>query len=160
MDFGEKLRRAVDRGRERNAQSKEEARAHELNVEELKRLHSNYRLEISEYIEACVLKLVDHFPGFETEIVFGERGWGAAVARDDLSLDRGHRTAKRSRFEITVRPHTQLHVLDVAAKGTVHNKEIYQRQYFERIEDVEKEQFIEHIDQWVIDYAELYASKV
>jgi hypothetical protein len=59
-----------------------------------------------------------------------------------------------------VRPHNSLHVLDIAAKGTIQNKEILQRQYFERIEDVEKEQFIERIDQWVLDYAELYASKV
>ncbi|MFP6677552.1 MAG: hypothetical protein VB878_20875 [Pirellulaceae bacterium] len=159
MDFPEKLQRAVNRGRQRNVKSKEEAKAQALNDDELKRLHSKFRLEISEYIETCVLKLVDHFPGFASEIVFGEKGWGAAVARDDLSLDRGRRSAKFSRFEITVRPHTSLHVLDIAAKGTIQNKEILQRQYFERIEDVEKEQFIERIDQWVLDYAELYASK-
>ena len=160
MDFEEQLRQAVERGKRKNARSEAEALSKAMTEEDRKRLHTKYRLEISDHIDACVSRLADHFPGFESEIVFGEKGWGAAIARDDLHLARGERSSRRSRFEVTVRPYTDYHVLDVAAKGTINNKELFQRQYFESIEDVVLQQFLDRIDHWVLEYAELYASKL
>ena len=59
-----------------------------LSEEELKRLHSQYRLQLSEHIERCLSTLPGHFPGFRFETVVAERGWGAAVFRDDLAPGR------------------------------------------------------------------------
>ena len=104
--------------------------------------------------------MIDYFPGFEKEIIFGEQGWGAAVTRDDLTMARGQRSSARSRFEISVRPYSEYHVLDIAAKGTIHNKELFQRHQFEKIADAIADEFCQRIDQWVLEFAELFASKV
>lgn len=159
MDFDEQLRRAVERGRRKSEQAEAEAKAKALSEEESKRLHSKYRLELSDHIESAISKMVDFFPGFQQEILFGEQGWGAAVSRDDLQLNSGQRVNTRSRFEVIVRPFSDYQILDVAAKGTVHNKEVFQRHYFERIADVDCDEFLQRIDQWIVEFAELYASK-
>ena len=44
-------------------------------------MHSQYRLELSEYIEHSARKLPDYFPGFRDESLSGDRGWGASLAR-------------------------------------------------------------------------------
>jgi hypothetical protein len=159
MDFDDQLRRAVERGRLKQQRATAEAEAKALSADEQKRLHSKFRLDMSDHIEKCMGRLADYFPGFETEIIFGEVGWGAAVVRDAIHLSRGQRDTSRSRFEIVVRPYSEFNILDVAAKGTIHNKEIYQRHQFAKIGDVEQDEFIRQIDQWVVDFAELYASK-
>ena len=159
MDFDERLRRAVERGRRKNEQAEAEAKAKALSADECKRLHSKYRLELSEHIEQSIGRMIDYFPGFEKEIIFGEQGWGAAVTRDDLNMSRGQRSSARSRFEISVRPYSEYQVLDIAAKGTVHNKELFQRNQFERIADVQIDEFVQRIDQWVLEFAELFAAK-
>ena len=57
-----------------------------------------------------------------------------------------------------MRPASSMHVLDLAAKGTIRNKEVFNRNYFEKLEDVDLDKFIELIDVWVLEYAELYAA--
>ncbi len=52
-----------------------------------------------------------------------------------------------------------MHVLDLAAKGTIRNKEVFNRNYFEKLQDVDLDKFTEMIDVWVVEYAELYAAK-
>jgi hypothetical protein len=159
MDFDERLRRAVERGRRKNEAAEAEAKAKAMSADETKRLHSKYRLELSDHIEKSVARMIDYFPGFEKEIIFGEQGWGAAVTRDDLTMSSGQRTSARSRFEVCVRPLSDYHVLDVAAKGMIHNKELFQRNHFERVEDAQCDEYIQRIDQWVLEFAELFASK-
>ena len=56
-----------------------------MGEEELKRLHSQYRLELSDYIEKCLRKLPQYMPGFQFETVVSDRGWGGKVSRDDFS---------------------------------------------------------------------------
>jgi hypothetical protein len=159
MDFEERLKRAVDRGKRRHASKEAEAEARALSDEELKRLHSQIRLDLSDHIEKCIKRLESHFPGFRTETLYGEKGWGAAASRDDLRLgDGGRRANLFSRLEITVRPFSSYHVVDLQAKGTVRNKEVLTLRHFDYIVDADLAHFIELIDSWVVDYAELFAA--
>ena len=52
-----------------------------------------------------------------------------------------------------------MHVLDLTAKGTIRNKEVFNRSFFEKLADVDLDKFRELIDVWVLEYAELYAAK-
>jgi hypothetical protein len=159
MSFEDRLNHAIERGRRRSQAARQEAHARALTEEELKRLHSQYQLQLSEHIEQCVARLPHHFPGFHMETLYGERGWGAACSRDDLRLQGGRRHNDFSRLELTVRPFSSSHVLEVAAKGTVRNKELLQRNYFEKLAEVDIQQFLELVDVWVLEFAELYAAR-
>ncbi len=160
MSFEDRLHKAIERGKRRSEAQRSEAEAKALTEEELKRLHSTYRLQLSEHIEQCIRQLPNFFPGFRPETLFGERGWGAACSRDDLRVVDGRRRENDfSRLEMTVRPHSSMPVLDLAAKGTIRNKEVFNRNYFEKLEEVDLDKFIELINVWVLEYAELYAAK-
>ena len=160
MDFEERLRKAVNRGSQRSQRQRQQEREERINEEEQKSLHSRYRLQLSEKIENCMEKLPSHFPGFHFETIFGERGWGAACSRDDLHLARGgKRSSSYSRLEMTVRPYSEAHVVDLHAKGTIMNKEVFTRNQFARIEEVDLDTFLNLVDTWVLEYAELYAAK-
>ena len=158
MDFDQRLKKAMERGQRRGDVAAQAARAKALGEEELKRLHSQLRLQLSEHIEGCVERLAHHFPGFTYETIFGERGWGAACSRDDVRLSSGRRDNDYSRLEMTIRPFATYHVVDLAAKGTIRNKEVFNRNHFEKIQDVDITTFRELIDVWVLEFAELYAA--
>ena len=160
MEFEKRLQRAIERG-QRKGDAREQASAqHAENEEELKRLHSQYRLELSDHIESCLRQLPDHFPGFRYETVVGDRGWGAAVSRDDAGRGRDSgRSNFFSRLEMTIRPFSSYHVLELSAKGTIRNKEIYNRTHYQRLTEADPKTFIEMIDLWILEYAELYAVK-
>jgi len=159
-DFERRLKKAIERGqRAGDAQARAEAEK-VLSEKELRRLHTQYRLELSEHIESCLKKLLRHFPGFEFGTVVSDRGWGAAVSRDDVELGSGRkRTNYYSRLEMLIRPPNEYHVLDLAAKGTIRNKEVFNRNHFQRLADADPASFTEMIDLWVLEYAELYAAK-
>src|SRR5271166_5270818 len=92
MDFHERLERAIERGqRMGNARAEEEAQR-AMTEKELQRLHSQTRLQLSEHIERCLHQLADRFPGFVFETIVDQRGWGAAISREDLRLRRGGAT--------------------------------------------------------------------
>ena len=74
--FEERLSTAVQRGHTRSSDREKAERSKRLSEEELKNLHTKYRLQFSEHIEVCVRNLPDHFPGFQVETLFGDRGWG------------------------------------------------------------------------------------
>ncbi|MCA9215802.1 MAG: hypothetical protein KDB27_22205 [Planctomycetales bacterium] len=158
--FDERLSKAIERGSRRADERARAERQKALSAEELKSLHTRYRLQLSEHIESCVKQLPNHFPGFQFEILFGDKGWGAACNRDDIGPGReGRRANYFSRFEMTIRPHSELNVVDLAAKGTIRNKEVINRNHYERIQDADLETFRELIDVWVLEYAELFAAK-
>jgi len=160
MDFEKRLEKAVERGRLASAQNAANEAKQLLNEEEIKRLHSQCRLELSDYIESCLQKLPRHFPGYQFQSVVSERGWGAAVSRDDLRLKgRGQRDSQYSRLEIVVRPLSKYHVLEISAKGTINNKETFDRTHYELLSDADITSFKDMIDLWVLEYAELYARK-
>ena len=159
VDFDEKLQKAIQRGHRRGDARAEALRHAAMTEEEFKRLHSQFRLQLSERIEECIKRLPNHFPGFRYETMLGERGWGAACFREDLRLTRGSRTNEYSRLEMTVRPYSSLHVLELSAKGTVRNKEVFTRTLFEPLDEADVDKFLALIDTWVLEYAELYASQ-
>jgi hypothetical protein len=160
MSFRERLQRASERGKQARAAELNEAAAKALSEEECRRRHSQYRLALTEHIEKCLSEMVDNFPGFRLETVVDETGWGAAVSRDDIRLEGGRRGTYFSRLQLVVSPYNTYHVLDIAAKGTVRNKEVLIRNHYERLADVDLQTFRELVEQWVIDYAELYSASV
>ena len=60
---------------------------------------------------------------------------------------------------MTIRPFSSVHVLDLAAKGTIRNKEVYNRSHFEKLNEVDTDNYVELIDLWVLEYAELYSAR-
>ena len=91
--------------------------------------------------------------------MFGDRGWGGACFRDDFQPG-GGRQSTYSRLEVTVRPYTtNLHVLDLAAKGIIRNREVYNRNFYEKLEEVDIEKFRHLVDAWVLEYVEQYAAR-
>jgi hypothetical protein len=155
MDFNDRLKEAITRGeRQQAAKTQNEARA-AVSEEELRRLHSQYRLELSDHIEQAVRRLPDHFPGFRYESLSGDRGWGAGISRDDVR--RGGNSF--SRLEVAVRPYSPSQVLELTAKGTISNKEIFNRTHFQRIWEVDLASYRQMADMWIIEYAERYAAQ-
>jgi hypothetical protein len=158
-EFEERLKNAVTRGASRaeSLQSAEERKRQE--AEELRRLHTKYRLELTDHIEQAVKKLIDMFPGFRYQGVFGGGGWGSACVRDDLVIERGSRSNKYSRLEIVVRPVTEFNVLDLQAKGTIADRELMSRSLYHPVAQFDMAKFQKAVDDWVIAYAELYSMK-
>ena len=158
MDFKKRLQQAAQRGQQtRDERARQEA-AQAMSEEQWRRLHSDHRLALNEHIETCLRQLAENFPGFRFQSIADEKGWGAAVSRDDLSLQGGRRDNLFSRLTITVSPHNEYHVLDVVAKGTVRNKENFQRNHYQTLKDADLDSFRQLIEQWTLDYAELYAA--
>jgi hypothetical protein len=166
MDFKERLQRAAQRGQRAREAELSAAEARALSEEECRRLHANFRLPLSEYIERCLRELADRFPGFTVQTIVDDTGWGAEAARDDVDLNSGRRGLRRtqpsrnafSRLRIVVSPHNKYHVLDLAAKGTIRNKETFTRNHYQRLADVDEHNFRELVEQWVLDYAEMFAA--
>ncbi|MGC4007218.1 MAG: hypothetical protein QM811_30455 [Pirellulales bacterium] len=157
-DFDARLQKAIRRGQSAADDKQAAAHAAALTEEQFRRLHSNYRLQLSEHIEACVAKLPDYFPGFVLEHVSGDRGWGAAVTRNDVHMSGGKATTLFSRMEATVLPYSAAHVIEIAARGTIRNKEVLQRRQYRLLAEVQIDALREQLDLWIIDYAELYAA--
>ena len=159
-EFKSRLESAIARGRRRAEVSASQERQKEHSEEELKRMHSSHRLALSDRIEAAVKGVADHFPGFREEVVFGEKGWGNACYRDDLRIDAGRRSNQYSRLELVIRPFSDLRILELKGKGTVMNRELFNRNYFVPIPEADIEEFEQLVDTWAIEYAELYAAKL
>jgi hypothetical protein len=160
MDFNKRLEKAIERGQQAGSSRVEAEAEKAITQKELARLHSQYRLTLCEHIETCLRQLADHFPGFRFETVFGEGGWGAGISRDDIQVDaQRQRTNYFSRLEVVIRPASTYHVLDLAAKATIRNKELFNRSHFQRLIEVDLTTFNEMIDLWVLEYAELYTAR-
>ena len=161
MSFEDRLQKAIQRGKRRGQAKEQEAAARAFSQEELKRMHSTSRLQLSEQIERCIKQLPNYFPGFRFETIYGERGWGGACSRDDLRVSGQRRRENTySRLEITERPYSpNMNVLELVGKGTIRNREVFSRTYFEKIEEADLEKFSELVNLWVLEYAELFATK-
>jgi hypothetical protein len=158
--FQQRLEQAIERGQHTRAARHQADAAKALSEQELQRLHSQFRLNLSERIERCLHQVVDSFPGFRFETVVDERGWGAIISRDDLQLGRGReRGTTFSRLEMVIRPLSAAFVLDLSAKATIHNKEYFNRSHYQKLADVEADTFVQLIDAWALEYAELYAAR-
>ncbi len=160
-EFEERLSKAIERGQTRSAARARAERMKQLTEAELRQLHTQYRLRFSEHIEKCVRQLPQHFPGFQCEMMYGDRGWGVACSRDDIGPGAEGRSANYfSRLEMSIRPYSSSGVVELAAKGTIRNKEIFNRNHFELINEVDEDTFLNMIDVWVLEYAEQYAAVI
>ncbi len=158
-DFEQRLQAAIERGQRRQQRHAEAVQSAQLSEEECKRLHSAYRLTFSEQIERAIERIAQHFLGFRTEVLYGEVGWGAAAYRDDLVLEAGKRSSRYSRLEMTIRPYGSYRVLDLRGKATVANKELFHRNHFVPLAEVDESDFSRLIDSWAIEYAEAYSAR-
>ena len=160
MDFQERLQKAIERGQRNRDVAAREAAARAMSEEECRRLHSKYRLELTEHIETCLRQLADQFPGFKYESILADTGWGSAVSRDDVNLARGRgRSSLYSRLEMVVPPLGKYHVLALSAKGTIRNKELFSRSHYQQLAEIDLDSFREVIDLWVLEYAEQFAGQ-
>lgn len=159
MEFEQRLQRAIQRGEQTRIARDEERASRQMSTEEQRTAHNAARIDLSERIEICLRKLAETFPGFRYESVFGERGWGARIHRDDLQLQRGNPSSNLySRLELLVTPLGTAPIVELVAKGTIRNREVLQRRHFQQLEQLDLQSFAELIDLWVLEYAELYAA--
>lgn len=160
MDFESELEKAIQRGNSMG-KAKNEADQKALNSkEQIRNRHTEFRLSLSEYIETGLNKLANHFPGFQYETIYGHRGWGGAVARNDIDRGPDGRTGTFfSRVEITVRQQNEFNVVNIAGKGAIRDKEIFTWNHFVDIVDAEQDDFKATIDKWILEYAEQFAAR-
>jgi hypothetical protein len=159
MDFDQRLEKAIERGQRASVARAREEAERALTEKELQRLHTQYRLELSEHIDRCLRQVADRFPGFRFETVMDERGWGASIRREDLRLRPGEpRRTCFSRLEMVIRPLASSYVLELAAKATVCNREFFNRSHYQQLAEVDPASFLGLIDFWVLEYAERYAA--
>src|SRR6056297_1709712 len=65
MDFEQRLQKAIDRGQKTRQREQLTEAERASTEEELKALHSSARLELTDHIEKCLKRVMDHLPGFE-----------------------------------------------------------------------------------------------
>ena len=88
MDFEEQLRNAISRGQRQGQAADDQLQKKQLSESELRQRHTDFRLKLSDHIEKSLKQLPEHFPGFAFETVYGDRGWGGALYRDDLTTNK------------------------------------------------------------------------
>lgn len=160
MDFDKKLEGAIQRGQNRNSQLRNAERQKSMSAEEIRKQHTDFRLDLSEYIETNLKKMADHFPGFEYETIYGSRGWGGAIHRTDLDRgDDGKAGSFFSRLELTVKPLNEFNVVNIAGKSTIRDKELFSWNHFVDLADATTEDFHERLDSWMVQYAEQFAAR-
>ena len=159
MEFQQRLQKAIERGQRASVAREQAQRDQAVNEKELQRLHTQYRLELSERIERCLKNVADQFPGFNFENIVDERGWGGAISRDDLRLGPSGRTTAFSRLEMVIRPYSSSHILELIGKATILNREVFNRSQYHGLTEADLTSFTEMIDRWALEFAELYAGK-
>jgi hypothetical protein len=160
QDFDSQLEAAIQRGQQRIESRVRSEREAELTIEEIRKRHTEFRLILSEHIETALKKLAHHFPGFRFETIYGSRGWGAAVFRDDIDRGaNGKAGSFYSRLEITVRPLNEFNLVNITGKGTIRNKEVLDWNFYENISAARAEIFLQTTDRWILEFAELFAAR-
>ena len=159
MEFDERLRRAIERGEEARAARGQADLEREMTLEELRTLHSRYRVEISDHIENALRKLVEMMPGFEFSTVMNDDGWGGRIYRDDLNLTPGKGAESLySRLEVFVPPFTPAGLLEIVVKGTVRNREVLNRTHFQKLAEIDLVILKDMIDMHVLEFAERFSA--
>lgn len=158
MDFGERLQRAVDRGKQRRLAADRQQELAQLTEEESKALHAQARVNLADHLEACLQRVADQFPGFEVLSVLSPEGFGGKITRDDLNR-RGRELAHQySHLEVIIRSYSPARILEIVCRGAIANKEVLQRSYYQPLQQLDLDVFESQIDQWVLEYAEKYAA--
>jgi len=159
MDFEQRIRRAIDHGKQTLASEQSSLSKQQATEEDMKAVHSAARLEMTEHIENCLKKLTDYFPGFEFETVIDEAGWGARIRRDNIELNRGVSERHYSHLEMLIRPFSSAQLIDLSAKATIRNKELFARSHFQRLAERDLDSFSNLIDLWILEFVEAYSSQ-
>ena len=160
MDFDDQLEKAIERGQQRSQTRDATAKREAMTAEEIRSAHTKFRLALSEHIEQCLKRLANHFPGFDYETIYGSRGWGGAVSRNDLQRGPdGKAGSFFSRIELTVRPLNEFNVVNISGKGTIRDKEMFTWNHFEDVFECDQADFEKRIDAWVLQYAEQFAAR-
>jgi hypothetical protein len=158
MNFEERLRKAIERGEKTRDARGRAALARQLSLEEMRTLHAQYRLELTDHLEICLRQLVDHLPGFKYQSIVSDEGWGGRLTRDDLHLVPGRQPESRySRLEVLISPFGSAGILELVVKGTVRNREVLNRKHYQKLDEFDAESFRELIDLRVLEFAELYS---
>lgn len=158
-DFEERLQRAIDRGQKFRETEESGPAAGAIPEDELRMRHSELRNDLTEHIEKGLRRLCDHFPGFEFSTVLNEKGWGARITRDDINLKAGTSRSEYSRLEILIRPFSDAHILEIATKGTIRNRESLNRSNFRFLSDATIDVLRQMIDSIVLEFAEQYSAQ-
>jgi len=159
MEFEKRLERAIQRGQRSGVEHGRETAAKVGSEEDLKGLHTQLRIELSEHIEECLRRVADHFLGFKYETVFGDEGWGARISRDDVQVRAGQSPSNAySRLQLVIRPFSSARIVELNARGAIRNKETISRSHFQFLAEADVDSFRELIDLWVLEYAEQYAT--
>lgn len=160
MEFEDRLQRAIERGRQVRDERGRAAADQAMSQEEIRNLHSQCRLELAERIEECLRRLADHIPGFDYQSIVSDEGWGARISRDDLVVSPGKRAENAySRLEMLITPLGTAPIVELVAKGTIRNKEVFNRKHFQQLARVDLDSFKELVDQWVLEYAEQFSAR-
>jgi len=160
MDFQDRLNQAINRGTKRAGVEAQRQAENAMTQAEMKRRHSHLRTELAERIEKNLQAVRDQFPGFDFTTIISGKGWGARIRRDDLMLEKDRtRTNYFSQMELVISPLSEYNVLDLVGKATIHNKEVFRRNFFKPIVEVEIDLFRDLIDSWAIEFAENFAAK-
>lgn len=159
-DFERQLEAAIQRGQKRSISRQVSTRQSEMTAEQIRNQHNEFRLNLSEYIEQGLKKLANHFPGFKYETIYGNRGWGGAISRDDIDRGPDGKTGTFfSRIEITVRPQNEFNLVNVTGKGTIRDKEVFNWNFFQSVAEAQMETFEKTIELWMLEYAEVFAAR-
>ncbi len=157
-DFEDRLQKAIQRGQQARLSEGASSDADAATEDELRLKHSQLRNEVSEHIEGCLRKLCDHFPGFDYSTVLNEKGWGARISRDDIKLGRGTAKNEYSRLEVLVRPFNDTHIVEIATKGTIRNRESLNRTNFRFLKDATLEALKQIVDGLALEFAEQFSA--
>lgn len=160
MDFEDQLEKAIERGQQRITKRDQDRKKQSLNADDIKRRHNEFRLHLSDHIEKSLNRLSERFPGFEYEIIYGTKGWGGAIYRQDLTRGPDGRAGSFfSRLELSVRPINDYNVVNIAGKGTIADKELFSWNHFEDIDEATFEAFEDKLNNWMIQYVEQFAAR-
>ena len=157
-DFEERLQRAIQRGQQARMADSASADADAATEEDLRMKHSQLRSDLTDHIENCLQKLCDHFPGFDYHTVLNEKGWGARISREDIKLGRGTARNEYSRLEVLVRPFSDMHILEIATKGTLRNRESLNRSNYRFLKDATAQDLKQIVDGIVLEFAEQFSA--
>lgn len=160
MDFEDELQKAIQRGQDRTAARSTAKKQAEASKEDIRNRHNVFRLNLSDHIESCLKQLAQHFPGFDFEVLYGAKGWGGALSRNDIDRGPDGRAGSFfSRIELTVLPQNEFNVANIAGKGTIRDKEIFTWNHFEDILEANQASLEQMIDKWVLQFAEQFAAR-
>jgi len=136
MDFEDKLEQAIQRGQNRNTAENKAKKESELSKEAIRNRYNEIRLNLSDHIEQGL------------------------KSRNDL--DRGpdgKAGSFFSRVEMMVRPQNEFDVINIVGKGTIRDKEMFVWNHFDGIAESDQAQFIQMIDNWLLQFAEQFAAR-